>query len=94
MATSGTATIDFGAAPPTDYASVAVTGQAGILATSQVEAWFEGATTVDADEEDHLMAAFFCKVVCGIPTAGTGFTIHVLADGYTQNTYKIQWVWR
>ena len=94
MGAQGTATIDFGAAPPTDYATIDVTGQGAILATSQAEAWFQGTTTVDSDEEDHLMAAFYCKCVCGIPVAGTGFTIYVLAEmGYTQNTYKIQWVW-
>ena len=40
MATGqGTATLDFGAHPGSNEASVAVTGQTSILTTSKAEAW-------------------------------------------------------
>ena len=94
MGAQGTATLNFGASPPSDYTSVDVTGQGAILASSQVEAWIMGTTTTDSDEEDHLMLAYYSKIVAGVPTAGTGFTIHCLVEmGYTQNTYKVQWAW-
>lgn len=93
MGAQGTAVLDFSSALG-DYASVAVTGQAAILATSKVEAFFMGSTTVDSDEEDHLMAAHNVKLVCGIPVAGTGFTIYAFVEqGLTKNTFNVSWVW-
>lgn len=93
MATEFTVTLDFGASL-TDYGSVAVTGQAGIVATSRAEAWFMGATTVDSDEEDHVMAAVNTRLVCGIPTAGVGMTVYAFVEqGLTKGTYKVQGVW-
>lgn len=94
MATTGTATIDFGATP-CDEATVAVTGQTGILASSLCEAFVMGATTADSDENDHIMASQLMQLVCGIPSAGTGFTIYAFCNmGHiTQGTFKIQWVW-
>lgn len=93
MATEGTAVLNFSASP-SDYASVAVTGQGSILATSRVEPFFMGSTTGDSDEEDHLMAAHNIELVCTIPTAGVGFTIHAFVlQGLTANTFNVQWVW-
>lgn len=93
MAATGTATIDFGATP-SDYATVSVTGQGAILASSLAEAFVMGATTTDSDEEDHLMSIHNLRVVCGVPSAGVGFAIHAFAvQGLTKGTYKIQWVW-
>lgn len=94
MATTGTATIDFGAFPPTDFATVAVTGQGSIIATSQVEVWIMGSTTTDNDEEDHMMAQHYMEVVPSIPRAGDGFDIYAFVlQGRTTGTYKLQWVW-
>lgn len=91
---TGTAVLDFGAAPPTDYASVTVTGQTGILTTSKAEAFFMGSTTSDSTEEDHLLANVNIRLACTIPTLATGFVIHAFVEtGLTKGTYNVQWVW-
>ena len=93
MAT-GTATIDFGAYPGANEASVAVTGQSAILATSKVEAWIMGDDTSSSHTaEDHKYAALFMALTCGTPTASTGFTIYARAIDKLQGTWTVRWVW-
>lgn len=74
MGAQGTATLDFGAFPGKSDASVAVTGQAGILSGSLVEAWILPAATADHSADEHLVETL--KVVAGNISAGTGFTIY------------------
>ena len=93
MASTGTATLDFGATP-TDTASVAVTGQGGIISGSFVEAFFMRETTADNAEDEHEEAASICPLTCGNIIAGTGFTIyaHTLsALGIGQ--FSVKWIW-
>jgi len=52
MAT-GTTTIDFGAFPGATDATVAVTGQAAIVAGSLVEAWIRPVATADHTADEH-----------------------------------------
>jgi hypothetical protein len=88
----GTATIDFGATPASE-ASVAVTGQADISATSHAEAWVmaKGAGAALADQQ---FAAIALRVVCGEPIAGVGFTINAYClIGYAEGTFEIEWTW-
>lgn len=94
MGAVGTAVLDFGAEPGGTEATVAVTGQAGILSGSSVEAWIQGASTANNTEADHLVAAALLKVAPGIPTAGVGFTIYgdTLA-GLAAGQFTVQWVW-
>lgn len=73
MAT-GTTNIDFGAFPGASDASVAVTGQAGILAGSLVEAWLRPVDTADHLADEHWVDG--PKVVAGNIVAGLGFTIY------------------
>ena len=73
MAT-GTAILDFGAFPGKSDASVAVTGQAAIVAGSLVEAWLRPVATVDHTADEHMVETV--KVVAGSIVAGTGFTIY------------------
>jgi hypothetical protein len=74
MPASGTATIDFGAFPGSSHAIVNVTGQAGIVAGSLVEAWLMPADTADHSADEHIVETL--KIVAGPPSAGVGFTIH------------------
>jgi len=74
MAGQGTATLDFGAFPGASDASVAVTGQAGILAGSLVEAWLFPAATTDHTADEHWVETI--EVMAGNVVAGTGFTIY------------------
>jgi hypothetical protein len=71
---TGTALLDFGAFPGASDASVAVTGQTGILSTSLVEAWILPATTTDHSADEHRVETL--TVMAGNIVAGTGFTIY------------------
>lgn len=93
MATQGETPIDFGATG-TDHASVAVTGQAGILAASDVDAYWMATSTSDNDEVAHRLAASLVQLVVGDIIAGTGFTIYgICSDACVTKTFKVQWVW-
>jgi hypothetical protein len=74
MAITGTALLDFGAFPGASDASIAITGQTGILGTSFVEAWILPAATADHSADEHLVETL--RVVAGNIVAGTGFTIY------------------
>lgn len=93
MATTGTATLDFGSTG-TDVASVAVTGQTGILSGSLAEAWLSRGTTADNDTEAHQMAAALMSITTGDIVAGTGFTIKAFChDSELTGTFSVNWVW-
>jgi hypothetical protein len=90
----GTATINFGAFPGTSEASVAVTGQATISATSKAEAWIMGDdTSTSHTAADHKYAPQFFSLTCGTPSAGTGFTIYARSQHKMQGTWSVRWVW-
>jgi hypothetical protein len=74
MGAQGTTTVDFGAFPGASDASVAVTGQASIAASSLVEAWIYPVTTADHTADEHMVETI--KAVAGNVVAGTGFTIY------------------
>lgn len=69
----GTATINFGAFPGASDASVAVTGQAGIVAGSVVSAWIRPVDTADHSADEHMLETI--KVFAHSIVAGVGFTI-------------------
>ena len=91
MAT-GTTTIDFGAFPGATDATVAVTGQAAIVAGSLVEAWIRPVATADHTADEHRVEEI--QVVADTIVAGTGFTIF----GRTRNhrlygLWTAAWAW-
>jgi len=89
----GNIDINFGATPA-EEATVAVTGQAAILATSHVEAWFMADTTVDNGIDEHREAAALCPLVVESVVAGTGFTIRAQPIAMLGiGTYKVHWSW-
>jgi hypothetical protein len=73
MGAQGTTTLNFGVFPGASDASVTVTGQAGIVAGSLVEAWLLPAATADHTADEHNVETL--KVIAGNIIAGTGFTI-------------------
>lgn len=94
MGAIGTATIDFGSFPGTSEASIAVTGQASILATSKVEAFIMGDdTTASHTANDHRYASALIGLTCGTPTLATGFTIYGRCLDKMQGTFAVRWVW-
>ena len=74
MGATGTATLDFGAFPGASDASVAVTGQAGSVAGSLVEAWLRPAASADHSADEHLIETL--RVEAGYIVPGVGFTIY------------------
>lgn len=93
MATAiGTATIDFGAGA--NEASVAVTGQTTISATSKVDVFIMADdTTGDHTASDHRYLAALAGFTCGTPTAATGFTIYATSMHVLVGTFAVRWVW-
>jgi hypothetical protein len=76
MGASGTATVDFGAFPGKSDTSVAITGQAGIVAGSLVEAWIRPVDTADHLADEHMLETL--RVMAGSIVAGAGFTIYAI----------------
>ena len=76
MGAQGQTTINFGAIPGTDIATVAVIGQVAILGGSLTEAWLAPIDTVDHSADEHLVDG--PRVYAGAPTAGVGFTIYAV----------------
>lgn len=91
---TGTATIDFGAFPGSNEASVAVTGQTSITATSKAEAFVMGDDTSGTHTaNDHRYFSALVGLTCGTPSAGTGFTIYARSTEKLQGTFALRWVW-
>lgn len=91
---TGTATIDFGAFPGSNEASVAVTGQTSITATSKAEAFVMGDDTSGTHTaNDHRYFSALAGLTCGTPSAGTGFTIYARSTEKLQGTFALRWVW-
>lgn len=76
MGAQNTTTVNFGAFPGKSDADVVITGQAGILAGSLVEAWIYPAATADHTVGEHLVEQLVCKAHSVV--AGVGFTITVM----------------
>jgi hypothetical protein len=53
MAVNGTALLDFGSFPGSPEATIDVTGQAGLVATSKIEAWVLPVATADHSADEH-----------------------------------------
>lgn len=99
----GTALLDFGAFPGKSDASIAVTGQGSILASSLVEAYLFPDTTADHTADEHMVETLKVSVPKTSIVAGTGFTIYgvnagTLNDPQGNGTriwgkWNVGWVW-
>lgn len=77
----GTATLDFGTFPGKSDTSVVVTGQAGIVASSIVNAWIRLVATADHSADEHMLETI--NIRAGNIVAGVGFTIYGVNSSYT-----------
>lgn len=90
----GTAQLNFGSFPGANEASVAVTGQTGILATSKAEAFLMADDTAGTHTaQDHRYVGAFLALSCGTPTAATGFTIYARTTQKLMGLFQVRWVW-
>lgn len=91
---TGTATIDFGAFPGSNEASVVVTGETTISATSKVEAFFMADdTTADYTASDQKYLPLFVALTCGTVVAATGFTIFARSTEKMEGQMAVRFVW-
>lgn len=102
---SGTAEVDFGAFPGSTDCSLAVIGQAGIIAGSKVFAGLRLVASADHSADEHLVEAI--QILVGNIVAGTGFTIYArdgnmlreqdpVLSGIGPRIYgkwEVSWVW-
>lgn len=92
MSGTGTVTIDFGAFPGSNEASVNFT-DAAVLVGSKVDAFvMSDATTSDHTASDHKYAELFFSL-SGQPDAGVGGTIYARSIHKMQGTFSVRWVW-
>lgn len=90
----GVATLDFGSHAGSNEASIEVTGQGTISATSKAEAYFMGDdTTTDHTAADHRYAPVFISLTCGTPSTATGFTIYGRSTEKMTGQWSVRWVW-
>lgn len=91
---TGTSTINFGVAPGSNEASISVTGQSTISATSKAEAFIMGDdTSSDHTADDHKYFGVFAALSCSTCSAGTGFTIYARSAEQLTGTWTLRWVW-
>lgn len=90
---TGTATISFGSTPVSE-GTVTVTGQAGILSGSFVEAFLMVEAATGNTVDDAKFAGVSLRIIVGDIVAATGFTIYATAtSGLITGDLSIRWVW-
>ncbi len=93
-ATSGTATLNFGAAPGGQLATVAVTGQTGLLSGSNIRVWIQGEASADHSEYEHTrVLSREIGLSVDTITAGVGFTIVGVTELQLTGTVAVRWQW-
>lgn len=90
MGATGSAVLNFGSTSVGD-ASVVVTGQAGIVATSKVEAFIRLEATADHSVDEHRVEPL--KITAGNIVAGVGFTIYGESNLQAYGLWAVTWVW-
>lgn len=91
MSNTGAAVVDFGAGIGSNTAITTVTGQAGILAGSNVEAFMMAEATAEHNAYEHTVVPI--KLTCGNIVPGTGFDIYGTTDWRLTRSFNVRWVW-
>lgn len=92
MAT-GTATIDFGAFPGANEASVVVS-DGSVAALSYIEPFVMATdTTTDHTAEDHRYLPLLAAFTAGNVVVSTSFTLYGRSQEKLQGTFKIRWAY-
>lgn len=85
--------LNFGSVPAYE-ASIAVTGQVGILPTSHVRISLQGDTSGLNSDADYLLAAECLSFVSDKPLADVGFTISGLSNfALWTGPFRLRWRW-
>lgn len=92
MGNQANTTIDFGATMTGDTKVKTITGEAGILAASAVEAWLRCEDSADHTKDEHFIENI--DIRAGNIVAGTGFDIFGEAKiGTLYGIWNVSWVW-
>lgn len=91
MANTGTAVLNFGSTPGTSVVITTITGQAGIVAGSFIEAWIMMEATATHNAYEHGIVPI--KLSCGNIVAATGFDIMASTEWRLDGTFSVKWVW-
>jgi hypothetical protein len=91
MGATGTDTLAFGSAPGTNLVTTTITGQAGIIAGSQVEAYLMADSTATHNAYEHSIVPL--NITCGNIVPGTGFDIYASSDLRLTDNFNVHWVW-
>lgn len=88
---TGSATVDFGAAPGTNIATTVVTGQTEILADSSVDAFLMAESTPDHNAYEHIIVPL--QIIASDIVPGVGFTINAVSDLRLTGEFAVRWSW-
>lgn len=90
---SGTATLNFGAFPGASDTSVAVTGQAAIVAGSTIRVQLRPEATADHTADEYIVDG--PEVLAGNIVAATGFTIYGITKDKLRKygSWSVAWSW-
>lgn len=88
---TGSATLNFGSAPGTNFVSVAVTGQALITGSSKIKVYKSTQATATHNDYEHMIVPL--ELTAGSIVAGTGFTIYANTNLRLSGTFNINWEW-
>jgi hypothetical protein len=92
--TGGTATINFGAAPGTNIATLVVIGQTAITSTARIKVWFQGGSTADFNEYEHLyILPGSVELSAATIVNGVGFTIYAKTQLRIRGNIVCRWEW-
>jgi hypothetical protein len=90
----GSSSINFGYAPGTNIATAIVTGQNGIVDSSNIRAWIDGrdsTATHNAYEHALLPMAMGVTVTSVIP--GVGFSLQASTELRLSGAVAVRWAW-
>ena len=91
MANKGTAVLNFGSAPGTNYVITTVTGETSILSGSVAEAYLMAQSTATHNSYEHSIVPITLR--CGNVVASTGFDIIASSEFRLTGTFTVNWVW-
>jgi hypothetical protein len=89
----GTSSIDFGSGKERQTASVAVTGQVAISATSVVSVVLGPGPTGEHSVDEHAMASTAMGLTVRNIIPGTGFTIEATSQASFRGRFMVSWSW-
>lgn len=92
MGAQGHTTVDFGAWPGTAEARVNITGQAGILTSSDTEAWIRCEDSADHAADEHAIEDMIVQAQEIV--VATGFLITARPTlGRCYGVFNVSWAW-